>query len=383
MRCNHIAKYFIMTRKLFFIPFIFFIVISCKGAEKDSITVDFTEIIEKFRQHEPYFYTFNGLKVNTVSKDSLFISKDFSVSVSNDPVYLEIQELTSDIEVNKSNQLSFTAIYGDYLVSLVDTGKFICQNKDSFVRDKVFEDRLNSKQFIYHFVIDDKLVAKTQDSIYYWSNNEWKPYSGIYPLSDTPVLFDDDDFLVFEQCAGEWGGIAFFIDKKSSNIYPFEATCANTVFKDSLGYHIISALNHLSALSYERIIENPRKQKPMTREQYTKLGMTIPYNIDANSKITKQVFDFYSIMVYSMFRIDNRQLYLCNVEDISFLAEIKDRKVEVVNPLFNKTLEFGSYVTRVYGDYTLFCYTSYSNYSGHEGGFFVVHNNKLTSLCWN
>ncbi len=77
------------------------------------------------------------------------------------------------------------------------------------------------------------------------------------PIIET--LFQDNDFIVYAGCVGEFGGTVFFYDRKSGITYSHPCTCPKQVLYSNGSYYVISALSHIVEHSYIIRISNPRK----------------------------------------------------------------------------------------------------------------------------
>ena len=67
-----------------------------------------------------------------------------------------------------------------------------------------------------------------------------------------------------------------------------------------------------------------------------------------SSKHAKIIFDFYGIQFFSSFPFGNKSLYLIHWRDRTFLADITDSTISIVNPLFNDDLYTHGPVTTLY-----------------------------------
>src|SRR5688500_13549323 len=122
-------------------------------------------------------------------------------------------------------------------------------------RDFDFEKKLNSKKFKYHWIIDGKLAALAGGKIYVF-DDKWTTLKTKFPLEKQPKLFEDNEFIVFGDCHGEWGGTIYFFEKTSAEIYLTESTCANSVYKKDNKYLVLAQLGHGTGFTKFKVIDN-------------------------------------------------------------------------------------------------------------------------------
>lgn len=125
---------------------------------------------------------------------------------------------------------SYSIIYHDNLIALFDPGNFICYKLPSLKRNIDLEKKLNTDKFQYHWIFDNNLIWQSDNENYFFNKEfEWETYSGIIPLKKQPKLFEDDKYIIFFDCSGEWGGAVYFFNKSNQKVYFTEAT--TKVFK--------------------------------------------------------------------------------------------------------------------------------------------------------
>ncbi|MEQ9229667.1 MAG: hypothetical protein RIF46_03225, partial [Cyclobacteriaceae bacterium] len=160
------------------------------------------------------------------SRRSLHKNKYFNLSISERPINFDTSHFilnnpyfTDDFDDYDDNfinyPVSYSVIYDEKLISLFRNGKFVCHSLQLLERERHFEERLNTKKFKYHWVIDNNLYALSGNRIYKWENYNWIKSETDIPISDQPVIFSDSEFIVFGDCHGEWGGTVYFFDRVS------------------------------------------------------------------------------------------------------------------------------------------------------------------------
>jgi len=336
----------------------------------DTISLD--AVLKHFQDYHMYtdFITLN----DSVTRNTLFRTKEFNVSLSNNPIDLDIEYYKIKNPYGDSNPISYYLIWNDNIISLFDNGEFACYNIKSLERNVNLESKLNTKEFSYHWIIDGMLTATSEGENYQWDNNQWIEYKGYFPLSNRSKLFEDNDFITFSACAGEWGGLVFFWEKNTSNVYFTEATCANTVFKKNEKYIVLSKLGHLMGQVEMKSIEDPRKLTRISSHDLEKLYKRIPYQVKDESGAYKIDFHYWGIEFFSTFEINNRQLYIGFLNEITFIAECEKGEIKIVHSLLSNRFYDYHPVTNFYKDYTIISL---------EGSLIIISGNKLTKIDWD
>ena len=130
-----------------------------------------------------------------------------SIEISDNPIALKINEIVLQNPCGDGFPISYTVIYKDRIISLFQSGLFACHSIETMQRDLLFEEKINSKKFDYHWLIDNKLVGLSQERYYYLnSDDKWIEYKENIPLLNQPKLFEDDKYIAFCDWGGEFGG---------------------------------------------------------------------------------------------------------------------------------------------------------------------------------
>ncbi|GAB4034773.1 hypothetical protein [Spirosoma gilvum] len=336
----------------------------------------------------------------TLTKDSLYLSpyKDkFKVSVSGNYIEFDTSHLViknpyfsdkfENAEEQKNNvknfPKSFSVIYENNLISLFEYGKFACFNLDNFERNTKLENKLNTKRFNYHWIIDNQLGGLSGKSVFLWNGNEWAKMKNYFPLKNHPKLFEDDIFIVFGDCFGEWGGTVYFFEKSTLKTFLTESTCANSVIKNENGYNVLAHLGHGNGFSEVKTIPDPTK---LTLAQPNEIGKTfkgqaVGYT-DKSNAFNKKI-DFYGIQLFSSFIYKDKVLYVVHLSDLTFIAEINDNEIQIVNALFFDDFYTHDPVTNKYGNFTLMNLDHYGTGLDREISVLIINGHKITKLDWN
>jgi len=346
-----------------------------------------------------YFQKKTWEKVS-ITRDSLYLSpykEKFKVSVSDsyiefatshivikNPYFSDKFENAEEEKNNTKNfPRSFSAIYQNSLVSLFENGKFACFNLDNFERNTKLEEKLNTKRFKYHWIINNQLGGLSGNSIFVWNGNKWTKPKDNFPLKNQPKLFEDEQFIVFGDCFGEWGGTVYFFEKSTSKTFFTESTCANSVIKNANGYNVLAHLGHGSGSTEVKAIPDPTKLTFVKPNEIGKTanGQAMGY-ID-KSNAFKKIFDFYGVQIFSSFNYLDKVLYIVHLSDLTFIAEIKNNEIKIVNHLFFNDLYTHDPITNKYGNFTLMNLDHYGTGLKREISVLIINGNKITQLDWN
>jgi hypothetical protein len=251
-------------------------------------------------------------------------------------------------------------------------------------RDTAFEKKINTRKFKYHWLIDDKLVGISGDRYYIFDmENGWIKYHLSLPIKDQPILFDDESYMCFRDCHGEWGGTIYFFDKATHKIHYTEATCANSVLKNSNGYLVLSHLGHMFGFTQLKKISNPAKLPTVETRDINKTvnGEALGYTDKSNTAQT--ILDYFEILIFSSFILDNKMIYVVNWRDSTFLAEIENDVIKIINPLFNNDLYTHDPITRSYGEITLMNLDFWGIGQEREVSGIIIQGKTLIKYDWN
>jgi len=336
----------------------------------------------------------------SVTRDSLYLSpyKDkFKVSVSDNYIDFDTNHVViknpyfadkyenADEQRNsvKNFPKSFSVIYENSLISLFENGKFACFNFDNFERNTKLENKLNTKRFNYHWIIDNQLGGLSGNSIFLWNGNEWKKSKNKFPLKSHPKLYEDYKFIVFGDCFGEWGGTVYFFERATLKTFFTESTCANSVIKNGNGYNVLAHLGHGSGSTEVKNIPDPTKLTLAKPNEIGKTykGQAIGYSDKSNA--FNKIFDFYGVHIFSSFEYKGKVLYVVNLSDLTFIAEIKDTEIQIVNGLFFNDLYTHDPITSRYGNIILMNLDHYGTGLDREISVLIIKENKITKLDWN
>lgn len=354
-----------------------------------TVQNDKSEIEEFYKliKSRPYY----SMRKETPKQDSvgpiIFRDEDYEIRLADKGINLEEKLVVLKNPYSDSDfPLSFSVLYKDRIISLFDPGKFTCYDL-SMNRDLGLEKKLNRMTFKYHWIIDNSLVAKSGGILYTWNDeNGWESFQNRNPMDKQPKLFEDNRFIVYFQCHGEFGGTIYFYDKQTKDIHVTEATCPNSVIKKDNNYFVLSTLGHMMGSVDLKLIENPTKLPRLKDIKKSKLKDYQKYNIGYadSSNYAKKVFEYYEFLAFSSFVREDKVLYWVNWRDFNFLAEIDNNVISIVDPLFIKDeIYTHDPVTTTYDNgLVLMNFDFYGLGGEREVSFILVDKNRITKVDW-
>ena len=284
--------------------------------------------------------------------------------------------------------LSNSIIYQNNLFTLFEPGYFACYNIGSQARDERFERQLNTRKFQYHWLIGGHLIGLSEGKYYAFSaTNGWVPYTAEVPFNKQPKLFEDERYLSFLTCNGEFGGEVYFYDKLQRNYYMTGATCPNSVFKQNGKYFVLSSLGHMMGSAGLQVIADPAnlrrwqgKQKPQDRK--LSYGEHAPDTTGASA--SKLVFNYYDLQVFSAFQLKGHQYYMMHWQNQTFLATIEKGLITLVDPLFNNAQYTHNPVTINYSPNLVLMNLDFWGLAREkEVACILIAGNRLLKINWN
>jgi hypothetical protein len=315
------------------------------------------------------------------------------LSISDNPILLSTEHLvlenpyyTDDFDDYDDNYInypvSFSVIFENTLISLFRTGKFVCYRLDNMERDLSFEQRLNTKNFKHHWIVDNNLYAQVGQRIYVWLDNDWSRADIELPVRNQPILYEDREFIVFRDCNGEFGGTIYFYDRTSGDTYFTESTCANSVLKKDGKFFVLAHLGHMMGSSEVKIIEDPRLLTKLKKTDINKKSaQALGYSDNSGAHLIH--LDMFNVQLFSTFNYEERQFYIAHINDLTFLAEIDGTDIQIVHPLFDSEIYTHDPITRTYGDYILMNLDFYGTALDKEVSVLILHGNQLIKIDWN
>ena len=348
--------------------------------------LDFFRKIEEVVDSSDYIIKLPVLWESYWTKDR---DKMIKVEISDHPIVLNTKEIVLENPYGNGYPVSYSVIYQDRFISLFESGQFVCHSIPSMQRDLSFEEKINTKNFDYHWVIGNKLVGISQERYYYLdSDNRWIKYRESIPLKNQPKLFEDASYISFCDCEGEFGGTVYFYNKATRKITFTEATCAYTIYMKEGKYYVLTELLHMTGRSTLEEISNPDQLTPIDLETIRKHPRgrevrAIGYSDKSNA--SRNVFTFSEIGFLSTFDYKGRTIYLTHLPRLNrtFLAEVENNTVKIINPLFNSRFYYNEKVTTLYPNTIFINGTHYQTARYREVSCIIIKGDEFLKIDWN
>ncbi|WEK34979.1 MAG: hypothetical protein P0Y53_21025 [Candidatus Pseudobacter hemicellulosilyticus] len=282
--------------------------------------------------------------------------------------------------------LSYSVIFRDHIVSLFEPGKFYCYSLTTLSRNADLENKLNTRPFSYHWLLNNQLVARSGEDYYYFATDStWKPVKHPMIPYSTPKLFEDEMYICYSSCSGEWGGTLYFYNKKNKQTYYTEATCANTVIKKEGKYYVLAHLGHMEGFTTLKMIKRPDllpqlRKAPGRNDSIKYAGW--PGNTIKENTYDSTIIDLMGVQFFSTFTINNRTVYLIHDDCRTFLAEKSGNTYTILHPLFNSALYTHEPVTTEYASAWLVNMDFGRIGKDREIALLLIRNNKITRINW-
>jgi hypothetical protein len=345
-----------------------------KRMQKD---VGFDSLISYFKQYNNN-YGVDSIKLPVIEKDY-----DQEFRLSKNPIAFSLKDTVLE-NFKNTYPVSNSILFKNNLVSLFENGSFVCHILPSLKRNVYLEKLLNVLSFQNYWLIDDELIAKSNDHLYRLSNkNTWEKYEELFLLKNRPKLFEDKSYIAFSDCYGEFGGYIYFYNKTSKKLYFTRSTCANSVLEKDKKYFVLSNLAHMVGHSQLDEITNPSQLTSVSPDSINNRSKRYSNGYLDTSNVSKHIFVFGEIQFMSFFKVGQNFVYLANWHDRTFLAKAEDTTVSIINPLFNDN--FFSYhpFTNQYGRITLVNLPFYKLNKMREVAIILIDQKRITRIYWN
>lgn len=306
-----------------------------------------------------------------------------NILTSEEPINLKLKAIVLKNPYGTSYPLSYSIILDTTLIALFEPGKFVCYNLSDFNRNFNLEKIINTKLFEYHWLYQGKLVAFSDGKYFTLSDSlVWKNFEGEFPVIKRPIIFEDNEFAVFRDYYGEWGGTLYFFDKKTKQYYYTEASQATSVLKSNSGYEIL--ISSFNRPLFIRTIIDPRCLSRTTKEEAHQGLKFEALGYSDTSTCDKPLFWLTKneLLGFSFFQFNDHRLYLIHQEK-TFLAEFIDDKFKMVYPLFNDGLFTHHPLTRTYNDITLINMDHYGTTGDREMSSILIMKDQIVKIDWN
>ena len=269
--------------------------------------------------------------------------------------------------------LSYSVLYENRLVSLFAPGQFSCRNVKSWLRDEAMERTLNTYRFDRFWLIDGSLVATSAQKTWRFdAKRGWVSYAKELPMANGLKMFEDDRYLVYATCNGEFGGRIYFVNKQTQRTHSTESTCAIWVRRTAEGYEIVSSLGHGVGSAEITLVRAPDKL-PVVGESPPAPA------IDAN---VVTLFSGTGIQLFGGL-VRNNTVYYLTDGPVTTLSTRAGNVFTVVHPLFNERLYTHTPVTTNYNGTHLINMDFYGEGGELEVACLLIDADTVTLIDWH
>ncbi len=117
--------------------------------------------------------------------------------------------------------VSYSVLYQGHLVAVFKNGKFGCFWLADFTHDEQLEHQLNTRLWQKHWLIDQQLIALAGKQYYLFDQvaHAWQPYRRKVPFGKRSKLYEDERYLAYDDCRGEFGGTVYFFNKATQQTH--------------------------------------------------------------------------------------------------------------------------------------------------------------------
>ena len=239
------------------------------------------------------------------------------------------------------------------------------------------EKQLNKKRFERHWLLDGHFVALAAKQ--YWQftpKKGWRRYAGPVPFKEHSKVYEDVDYLVYNEGRGEFGGRIFFFDKQTAKTYTTESSGAVWVRHTTQGYEVLANLGRMLSSASMQLIPDPRAL-PLWDGDWMKRP-----DPSVSSTATTRLFGYSDIQLFGAFERQGQLAYLSYIADRTVLTMLSHDTFTVVDPLLNKRIYTNDPVTTHYNGVDLINIDYFSMGGQREVMCIFIKGNEMTFLFW-
>lgn len=353
-----------------------------QSAPTETQPQPFRALIQHFKSGFPWSAQ---VKLPLIYDPSTSGDRGFRVMLSDSALNLHKERLVIRVPYQKNPYpIDYSIIYQNRLVSLFDPGQFVCLTVDGLKRDLAYEKKLNTRQFEYHWLLGGRLVALS-GGVYYWFDERagWRVYTEPVPLSKQPTFYEDQRYIAFSTCQGEFGGTLFFYDKQTRLTHFMPSVCTVSVIRQPDGYYVLASLGHGMGSADLSLIKNP-SALPILKRLIQQVVPEADSTRLTNVVMPTAVFDQYSCQFFAGFERNGKLTYLVNWGQRTFLAEVAGDTIFIKDPLLNDDLYTHNPVTTTYApSLTLVNLDFYGIGREREIACLLFRGNRIIKINWN
>ena len=236
-------------------------------------------------------------------------------------------------------------------------------------------------------MIDNRLVATCRNQYYEFDDTgNWKLYKEQIYSKKSPKLFENDKYISFSACHGEFGGQIFFIEKATQKIYTIPSTCATSIIYHDNKYLITSSLGHMFGSAEIFSLYNPNDLIEFNGDIDKIINIGISYD-DFNPPIIEAEFDTifnrYGLQIFSTFLWKDKILNIVHWNEITFIAECVDDEISIIDPLFNNEIYTHNPITIQYSNDLVLINMDFYGIGGEkEVACIILYEDEIIKINW-
>lgn len=373
------------------IPFVFLLLIATTTNAQPTPRADayasFRPLINWFASLRP---SLNPEKLPPLNPPLMYTpspanTREFTVILSDSALLLKTKKIVVPVPYRTSPYpVDYSVVYQNRLISLFDSTGFVCLSVNSLQRDRAYERKLNTKRFDYHWLLNGQLVGLSGTTYYQFNQSlGWRQYAGPVPMKKQPKLYEDENYIAYSTCRGEFGGVLYFFDKRTGLTHFVESTCARSVIRQSKGYYILSSLGHMMGSASLIRLGNPSALPVFKRLKKYGIPEADSSGL-ANVVKPAVVFSKHSTQFFAGFLRDDTLNYVVNWGQRTFLAEVRADTLVIRDPLFNSDLYTHEPITTTYGpDLTVVNMDFYGIAREREIACLLFKKGQVVKVSWN
>lgn len=214
--------------------------------------------------------------------------------------------------------VSYSVVFKERLVALFKNGKFGCYQLADLKPDTQLEKQLNVGSWKRHWLIDGQLVAQNNKGYFAYqaASRTWQAYKQPVPFGRQPKLYEDNRYLAYADCNGEFGGTAYFYNKQTGQTHRANATCANSIWQEAGQYRLLVSLGHMMGSASSATIADPDALSLLADKQKSEGNWQ--YSFRPAEKGINSVFHFYGLLLFGAVRYQSQTLYLMHWRALLF-----------------------------------------------------------------
>ena len=259
------------------------------------------------------------------------------------------------LNIHKNGDLTKVALFRNNFYCMFETSRmntsqqfikmFVINQKGKFIEDVFVPNEIQNMPHYKLIVENDSLYVK--ETQFEEKNFVLGEYVADLTLTKKKnfKIFKDNDYTIYSDCNGEFGGTIFFQNIKTKEVYEASSACPIIVNKINKDYFIT---NNLMSSSSILKISDPSKLKK------SKLDLTKRQGSQYNNGI-QILLDVYDLDVETSFVVNNKLYHIYSDKTNTYIGVIEKGKIKPIYKFafkfftnLNQNLENGKQILNFY-----------------------------------